>query len=76
MKTPNLNVLESLDPESIACVAGGMINLYEGGRPRPPIEPGHGGIDQPYWDTNGAFRYGAGSWDYGYGHPDGPFEAP
>lgn len=77
----DLAVIEELDPESIARIAGGMIAVYDDGtgnkaRPGPPPEGAFGGLDQPYWDSDGAFRYGAGPWDYGYGVPNGPFEAP
>jgi hypothetical protein len=69
-----LDPVEELDPQAASRVAGGMINLYEDGpRPHPPIEPGHGGLDTPYWATGGAMRYGAGPWDYGYGSPTGPW---
>ena len=63
--------IEELDQAALASVGGGRMNL---GRITPsPIEPGHGGIGTPYWDTNGAMRYGAGPWDYGYGSPTGPW---
>ncbi len=61
---------EELDQEDLGCVGGGMINL--GRHVPPPIEP-HGGLDTPYWATDGAMRYGAGPWDYGYGSPTGPW---
>ena len=66
-----LEFAEELDESALACVAGGMMNL--GRHIPPPIEPGHGGIDTPYWNTDGAMRYGAGPWDYGYGSPTGPW---
>jgi len=37
--------------------------------------PGHGGMDTPYWATDGSMRFGAGPWDYGYGSPTGPWPA-
>ncbi len=61
----------ALDDESAAIVAGGMINLDR--IVSPPIDPGHGGLPTPYWETDGAMRYGAGPWDYGYGSPTGPW---
>jgi hypothetical protein len=74
VKTINdLAVIEELDPESIARVAGGMINLYDGPRPHPPIDPGHGGLDQPYGESNDSLRFGAGPWGSGYGSPTGPW---
>jgi hypothetical protein len=66
-------LFEQLDAAALADVAGGMINLYDERPRRPPIEPGHGGIDTPYWATDGAMRFGAGPWDYGYGSPTGPW---
>ena len=75
MKTINdLAVIEELDPEFITCVADGMINQYEGGpRHHPPIDPGHGGLDQPYGESNDSLRFGAGPWGSGYGSPTGPW---
>ena len=64
--------ISELDHEATTQVGGGMINLYEE-RPIVPKDPGHGGIDTPYWATDGAMRYGAGPWDYGYGSPTGPW---
>ena len=67
----HVEFVEELDQAALTCVGGGRINL---GRVQPPpIEPGHGGIGAPYWDTAGANRYGAGPWDYGYGSPTGPW---
>ena len=74
MRTLNLQHLESieeLDAAALACVSGGMINLER--IHVPPAEPGGGGLGTPYWDTNGAMRFGAGPWDYGYGSPTGPW---
>ena len=67
----HVELIEELDQAALASVGGGMINL--GRHTPPPIEPGHGGIDTPYWATDGAMRYGAGPWDYGYGSPTGPW---
>jgi hypothetical protein len=64
--------ISELNHEATTQVGGGMINLREE-RPIPPIDPGHGGMDTPYWATGGAMRYGAGPWDYGYGSPTGPW---
>ena len=73
--------IEELDQAAIARVAGGMIPEYDDGtgnkaRPGFPPEGALGGLDRPYWDSDGSFRYGAGPWDYGYGVPNGPFQAP
>lgn len=67
----HMEFVEALDEAALAYICGGMINLER--IHHPPIDPGHGGLDTPYWDTNGAMRYGAGPWDYGYGSPTGPW---
>jgi len=56
-------------------VGGGMINLRDQSPGKPPPDPGHGGMDTPYWATDGSMRFGAGPWDYGYGSPTGPWPA-
>ncbi len=65
--------VQELTQKEAATVAGGMINLYDERPHRPPNEPGHGGLDQPYWASGESMRYGAGPWDYGYGSPTGPW---
>lgn len=65
---------QALDHAALHLIGGGMINLREE-RPIKPIEPGHGGLDLPYWADSGAMRFGAGPWDYGYGSPTGPWPA-
>jgi hypothetical protein len=72
MVIEDLEMREELATDELSAVRGGMIKL-----PRetpPPADPGHNGLDTPYWDTNAAHtRYGYGPWDYGYGSPTGPW---
>lgn len=65
--------IEDLQHNLATSVAGGMIN--QGRMPKPPPDPGHGGLDQPYWASDESMRFGAGRWDYGYGSPTGPWPA-
>ena len=68
MVLKDLPLTEELGCEALARIAGGMMPLYEYGRPGFPPEDGGAG-DQPYSDSAESMRYGAGPWGSGYGSP-------
>jgi hypothetical protein len=69
MVVKDLSVTEEPGNEAMAHIAGGMMPLYEYGRPGFPPEGDGGAGDQPYSDSAESMRYGAGPWDSGYGSP-------